>query len=77
MLRRASWGQGYASEGARCALAHGFTAMGLTHVISLIRPDNQPSIRVAERLGETLEGRTELFGHEALVYGIDRARWSP
>jgi RimJ/RimL family protein N-acetyltransferase len=77
MLRRASWGHGYASEGARCALAHGFTAMGRTHVISLIRPDNQPSIRVAERLGETLEGRTELFGHEALVYGIDRARWSP
>jgi RimJ/RimL family protein N-acetyltransferase len=77
MLRRASWGHGYASEGARCALAHGFTAMGRTHVISLIRPDNQPSIRVAERLGETLEGRTELFGHEALVYGIDRTRWSP
>jgi RimJ/RimL family protein N-acetyltransferase len=77
MLRRASWGQGYAVEGARRALAHGFTAMGRTHLISLIRPANQPSIRVAERLGQTLEARTELFGHEALVYGIDRTRWSP
>ena len=42
------------------------------HVISLIRPANAASIRVAERLGETLEGRTELFGTEALVYGISR-----
>jgi RimJ/RimL family protein N-acetyltransferase len=46
-------------------------------LISLIRPANQPSIRVAEKLGETLEGRTELFGHDVLVYGIARAAWSP
>ncbi len=77
MLRRASWGRGYATEGARRALAHAFTEMGRPHVISLIRPANQPSIRVAERLGETLEGRADLFGHEALVYGIDRAAWRP
>jgi hypothetical protein len=30
---------------------------------------------VAERLGERLEGRTEVNGHEALVYGIGRADW--
>ncbi len=77
MLRRASWGRGYAIEGARRALAHAFTEMDRRHVISLIRPANQPSIRVAERLGETLEGRTDLFGHAALVYGIDRAAWRP
>jgi RimJ/RimL family protein N-acetyltransferase len=77
MLRRASWGRGYATEGARRALAHAFTEMGRPHVISLIRPANQPSIRVAERLGESLEGRTDLFGHEALVYGIERAAWRP
>ena len=75
MLRRASWGRGYATEGAGRALAHAFTEMGRERLISLIRPDNRPSIRVAERLGEQLERRTDLFGHEALVYGIDRARW--
>ena len=73
MLRRESWGKGYATEGARRALAHAFTTMGRTHLISLIRSDNAPSIRVAERLGERLEGRVDLFGHDALVYGIDRA----
>jgi RimJ/RimL family protein N-acetyltransferase len=75
MLRRASWGHGYATEGAGRALAHAFTDMGRDHLISLIRPDNRASIRVAERLGERLERRTDLFGQEALVYGIDRARW--
>jgi RimJ/RimL family protein N-acetyltransferase len=75
MLRRASWGLGYATEGAGRALAHAFTEMGRQRLISLIRPDNHASIRVAERLGERLEGQISLFGQDALVYGIDRARW--
>jgi len=72
VLGRRYWGRGYATEGARRALEHAFTEMGRDHVISLIRPDNYASIRVAERLGERLEGRTELFGHDVLVYGIAR-----
>lgn len=72
VLRRASWGQGYATEGAARALAHAFGEMGRERVISLIYPLNAASIRVAERLGERLQGRTELFGHEVLVYGIER-----
>jgi len=75
MLRREAWGRGYATEGARRAMAYAFTELGRDHLISLIRPGNDPSIRVAERLGETLRGQTELFGHPALVYGIDRAQW--
>jgi RimJ/RimL family protein N-acetyltransferase len=75
MLRRTAWGRGYATEGAARALAHAFTAMGREHVISLIRPANRASIRVAERLGERLERRSTLFGQEALVYGVDRAAW--
>jgi RimJ/RimL family protein N-acetyltransferase len=75
VLGREHWGKGYASEGARRALDYAFTDMNREHVISLIHPDNRGSIRVAERIGERLEGRTELFGHEVLIYGIDRATW--
>ncbi|HEX8070265.1 MAG TPA: GNAT family N-acetyltransferase [Pyrinomonadaceae bacterium] len=74
-LARAVWGRGYATEGGRRALAYAFDEMAREHVISLIHPDNRPSIRVAERLGETHEGETELFGHRVLVYGITRAAW--
>jgi RimJ/RimL family protein N-acetyltransferase len=74
-LAREFWGRGYATEAARRALAYAFEELGRDHVISLIRPANAPSVRVAERLGERLEGRVELFGSEALVYGITRADW--
>jgi len=73
ILRR-HWGRGFATEGARAALAHAFDDMGRDHVISLIHPDNVRSIRVAERLGERLEGTTPVNGVEALVYGIHRGR---
>jgi RimJ/RimL family protein N-acetyltransferase len=71
-LGRASWGKGYAIEGARRALDYGFHELKRNHVISLIHPHNQASIRVAERLGEKPEGYAEVFGVEVRVYGIDR-----
>lgn len=69
-INRSCWGKGYASEGARAALVHAVEVLGRTHVISLIHPDNAASIRVAERLGETLETRATVMGKELLVYGM-------
>jgi len=66
------WGNGYATEGAAAALAYAFTVWKKDRIISLIHPENLASIRVAERLGESLQGRTEIMGEERLVYGIDR-----
>jgi RimJ/RimL family protein N-acetyltransferase len=71
ILRR-YWGQGFATEGARAALAHAIHDLDRDHVISVIHPENTRSIRVAERLGETLEGTTIIKDVEALVYGIRR-----
>jgi RimJ/RimL family protein N-acetyltransferase len=71
-LAREFWGRGYATEGAQRALKYGFQELNRDHIISLIHPDNKPSIRVAERLGEKLEGKTELLGTEVLIYGVDR-----
>ncbi|HSP63317.1 MAG TPA: GNAT family N-acetyltransferase, partial [Pyrinomonadaceae bacterium] len=74
-LARPAQGKGYATEGARRALAYAFTEMDRDHVISLINPLNAASIRVAERLGEKVEGRTDLFDTEVLIYGIEREAW--
>ena len=73
-LSREFWGRGYATEGARRALDYAFTELDKDHVISCIHPDNVPSIRVAERLGEKLEGESEILGIKVLVYGVDRPR---
>jgi RimJ/RimL family protein N-acetyltransferase len=75
MLRRSFWGRGYATEGARAALEYAFTRLQQEQVISLIRPENAASIRVAQRLGERLVGPTDLMGRTALVYRITRAEW--
>jgi RimJ/RimL family protein N-acetyltransferase len=72
VLDRESWGKGYATEGARRALDYAFTEMGRDRVISVIHPDNHASIRVAQRIGEKLETRSELFGHDVLIYGLNR-----
>jgi RimJ/RimL family protein N-acetyltransferase len=74
-LARECWGRGYATEGARRMLDYAFKEMDREHVISLIHPDNRASIKVAERLGERVEGETELFGINVLIYGISRAQW--
>lgn len=67
-LARQHWGKGYAIEGARACLAYAFGPLGRDRVISLIRPENERSIRVAERLGERLAGEVDLLGGKALVY---------
>jgi RimJ/RimL family protein N-acetyltransferase len=65
-------GHGYATEGARAALAYAFTVLEKDRIISLIHPENRASIRVAERIGERLQGRINHLGREMLCYGLDR-----
>jgi RimJ/RimL family protein N-acetyltransferase len=72
MLDRSTWGRGYATEAGRVSLDYAWRALDVNHVISLIAPENQASIRVAERLGQTREGTFDLDGLGVLVYGVDR-----
>src|SRR2546421_5612637 len=74
-LARESWGKGYATEGARRAMEYAFNEMHRERLISLIAPDNINSIKVAERLGETVQGETEFLGRSVLIYGISRDEW--
>lgn len=70
LLGREHWGKGYAFEGARACLDQAFGALRRDRVISLVRPGNVRSIRVAERLGERLAGEVELMGAKALVFEV-------
>jgi RimJ/RimL family protein N-acetyltransferase len=68
-------GRGYATEAATRLMDLAFDEMQKPHVISLIHPDNTPSQRVAERLGETIEGETEVLGMPVRIHGISREKW--
>ncbi len=51
----AYWGQGLATEAAGAVRDYAFDQLGLHRVISLIRPENLASIRVAEKIGMVKE----------------------
>jgi RimJ/RimL family protein N-acetyltransferase len=51
------WGNGYATEGGRGALEHGFTS-GVEEIFAVVRPGNGPSMAVCHRLGMAPMGRT-------------------
>ncbi len=69
------WGRGYATEAARASRDHAFRALDAPHVISLILPDNTPSIRVAERNGMTFWKMAEFRTFIVRVYRITREEW--
>src|ERR1700742_1306636 len=54
-----SWGRGYATEGARAALAYGFGTAGLDDIVSMTTVTNARSIAVMERLGMRRAGEFE------------------
>ena len=62
------WGRGYATEGARAALAFGFEQLRLAEVVSFTVPSNLRSRRVMERLGMTRNPADD-FDHPALPEG--------
>jgi RimJ/RimL family protein N-acetyltransferase len=76
-VARKHWGKGYAAEAARAATAWAHDQLGVRHIVSLIHPANEQSIRVAEKLGEKLEGHHRVRGFDLLVYGTDLPLGSP
>jgi ribosomal-protein-alanine N-acetyltransferase len=71
-FRRDQWGHGYATEAARACMGLAFHTFGAGKVISLIRPENVPSRRVAERNGMVLERQIIHSGLPHLVYAMRR-----
>ena len=53
-VRRDPWGRGYAPEAACACQEYGFERLGTERLIALIRPENLPSRRVAEKAGLSL-----------------------
>jgi RimJ/RimL family protein N-acetyltransferase len=61
-------GQGFATEAALRARSHAYETLGWTTLISLIHPDNAPSIRVAQRLGASRESDFVIRGTQVGIY---------
>jgi [ribosomal protein S5]-alanine N-acetyltransferase len=53
-VRRDHWGKGLATEAARSCRDFGFAHLPVDRLVSIIRPENLPSRRVAEKIGMTV-----------------------
>jgi RimJ/RimL family protein N-acetyltransferase len=60
-FHRSSWGQGYASEATRCVFEYARDVLQLPRIVSLIHPQNDRSLRLAERFGVQREGVVEVL----------------
>ena len=72
------WGRGYATEAARAVLRYAFDRCALPRVVSILHPENAPSIRVAEKIGEHpfADVLWPEGGLDLLVYAIGRDEWA-
>lgn len=78
-IARASWGRGYAPEGAAAAMDFAFDRLGWTEIIHSIDPANAASQQVARKLGARNRGPGRLpppFEHAPVdIWGQTRAEW--
>lgn len=71
-VRPGSKGRGFAPEAAGAARDWAFANLDADHLISLVRPENRPSARVAEKIGMHVDREVDYKGFGHLVYRIDR-----
>jgi len=67
-VRRDLWGHGYATEAAQACIEYAFTRLGVDRVISMIRPENRQSVRVAEKNGLLCEKIVFWRGFDHCIY---------
>lgn len=70
MFDRELWNRGLATEAGRACRDLAFGPMGRTRLISLVRPENVASCRVAEKLGMTAEKETTHAQLRHYVYAM-------
>lgn len=62
------WGNGYAAEGARAALAYGFETLHLNEIVSFTAVPNMRSRRVMEKIGMHHDPKDD-FDHPKIAEG--------
>lgn len=60
-LKKAAWGNGYATEAAKAILDYGFKTLKLPVIYSIARSENTASLNVIQKLGMTPIGPTTRY----------------
>jgi RimJ/RimL family protein N-acetyltransferase len=68
------WGRGLATEAAAASLDYGFLDLGLQEIVAVIAEDNEPSLRLAARLGFERGEIGRYWGHALVRHSLSRER---
>jgi ribosomal-protein-alanine N-acetyltransferase len=74
VLARPYWQHGLAIEGIQALRDYGFEQLGFSRLISLIPPDNQASIYIAEKIGMQYEREIVQWGQHFHLYAVQRPK---
>lgn len=74
LVKKTHWGRGLASEAAAACRDHAFGVLGIDRLISMVRPENTASCRVAQKIGMAIEREVVWHGVLHRVYATDRIR---
>jgi len=75
-FRSDHWNRGYATEAAGAVRDFALGKLNLPRLISLIRPSNLASCRVAEKIGMVREREIDRGGHPYWIFAISREAWN-
>ena len=70
LFGRDHWGHGYATEAATAVRDWALDELGFERLIALIYPDNERSIRVAEKLGMEPDGEADFGRGPLTIYAL-------
>ena len=71
-LARSCWGHGFATEAARACLTAALTQLDAPTIIAVVDRDNEPSLRVPERIGMTRVGEIDAYGRPHVLFAARR-----
>lgn len=76
ILKKEYWHKGFATEGALACLKFGFHNLNIEQIYATIRPENESSIAVAEKIGMSLVGEyTKVYDDKPmkhLIYSLSK-----
>ena len=74
-IRLEAWGHGYATEGSRRLIAHGFETIQAPRIVAGALAENAASIRVMTKIGMAHDCDCAFEGVPSVVYAIEREAW--
>ncbi len=70
-FRRDAWGNGYATEAAKRVLAYAFEDLSVDPVYAIVATQNEPSLRVTEKLGLKRVREMEYANLPHVLFALD------